>query len=103
MFKRGVFLWVLLYPALASSILLNLNAQTGNISGTVTDSSRQGSLVGALVKAEGQGRTTSTDAAGRYLMLAVPAGTVKVTVSYLGLESVTHEVTVQGGATATLD
>jgi TonB-dependent receptor len=82
---------------------LNLNAQTGNISGTVTDSSRQGSLVGALVKAEGQGRTTSTDAAGRYLMLAVPAGTVKVTVSYLGLESVTHEVTVQGGSTATLD
>jgi TonB-dependent receptor len=80
-----------------------LAAQTGNISGTVTDSTQRGAVIGAKVTVEGAALNTTTDEAGRYLLLRVPAGTAKVTVTYLGLESETKEVSVSGGSTSALD
>src|SRR5262245_14967592 len=75
--------------------------QNGNISGTVTDASGTAVLVGAQVQVEGPARKTVTDESGRFVLIGVPAGKAKVTVSYLGLEAMTREVTVTGGATAT--
>ncbi len=92
-----VFVFVLL-PLAASA-----QTQTGNVSGTVTDSSGRAVLVGAQVQVEGDGRKTTTDASGRYVLLSVPAGTAKITVSYLGLESATHDVHVTSGVTTTED
>src|SRR5436190_1897391 len=86
-----------------NTVAVALHAQTGNISGTVTDASGSAVLVGAQVRIEGQGRNISTNASGRYVALGVPVGKVKVTVSYLGLNSSTTEVAVAAGATATQD
>jgi len=88
---------------LAGAALLNLSAQSGNVAGTVTDSSLNGALVGARVEIEGRRLATATDDSGRYLLLGVPAGAAKLTVSYLGLEATTQEVQVTAGSTATLD
>lgn len=75
------------------------DAQTGNISGTITESVRNLSLAGASIKVEGQGIQTVTDESGRYLLQGVKAGVVKVTASYLGLETATQEVTVTANKT----
>jgi TonB-dependent receptor len=80
-----------------------LHAQTGNISGTVTEASGHAALVSAKVTVEGQELTTATGDSGRYLLLGVKPGAAKVTVSYLGMDALTQEVNVTAGATATLD
>src|SRR5262245_15450523 len=82
--------------------VLPLCAQTGNVSGVVTDSSKR-VLVGAQVKVDGQPITTTSDESGKYTLLGVPAGNVKINVTYLGFESSSQELTVASGATATLD
>src|SRR5262245_4408844 len=88
--------------AVNAALMLTLYAQTGSISGTVTDSSHN-VLVGAQVQVSGQAFSTSSDDSGRYKILGVSAGAVKVTVSYLGLDSSTQEMNVTAGTTATLD
>ncbi len=80
-----------------------LHAQTGSIAGTVTEASRHATLVSAEVAVEGRLKVTTTDEAGRYVLLGVPVGKVKVTVSYLGMESVEKEVEVTAGVTASAD
>src|SRR5262249_568605 len=75
------------------------NAQTGNVSGTVTESSRKLTLAGVSVRVEGQGIQTVTDDSGRYLLQGVRAGTVKLSASYLGLETATQEIIVPANAT----
>ncbi|HEY6806379.1 MAG TPA: TonB-dependent receptor [Pyrinomonadaceae bacterium] len=77
----------------------SINAQTGNVSGTVTDSARSSNLAGALVRVEGQGIQAVTDASGKYLLQGVPAGTVKLSASYLGLQTFTEEITVTANGT----
>ncbi len=79
------------------------NAQTGNVSGTVTESSRKLTLTGVSVRVEGQGIQAVTDESGRYLLQGVRAGTVKLSASYLGMETATKEVTVLANTTITWD
>jgi len=94
---------VFLYLIVSNLLPVTLYAQSGNIAGTVTDSSRRGVLVGAQVQIEGQPFSTSTDESGKYLLLGVPAGNEKVTVLYLGLSPSTMEIPVLPGETVTLD
>jgi Carboxypeptidase regulatory-like domain len=94
---------VFLYLILSNLLPVTLHAQSGNIAGTVTDSSRRGVLVGAQVQVVGQPFSTSTDESGKYLLLGVPAGNEKVTVLYLGLSPSTMEIPVLSGDTVTLD
>src|SRR5262245_28043333 len=82
--------------------VLPLCAQTGNVSGVVTDSSKR-VLVGAQVKVDGRPITTTSDESGKYTLLGVPAGNVKINATYLGFESSTQELAVAAGATETLD
>jgi TonB-dependent receptor len=84
-------------------IALSIHAQTGNVSGTVTESARSSSLSGALIKVEGQGIQTVTDESGRFLLQGVKAGTVKINASYLGLQTATQEITVKANETVTWD
>src|SRR5262245_48624297 len=92
-----------IYLVLTNALVLIAHAQTGNISGTVTDSSKRAVLVGAQVKIEGQAGGTTTDDSGRYLLLGLPVGPAKLTVSYLGLASSTLDVVVAAGVTVPLD
>ncbi len=91
---------VFLYLILSNLLPVTLHAQSGNIAGTVTDSSRRGVLVGAQVQVVGQPFSTSTDESGKYLLLGVPAGNEKVPVLYLGLSPSTMEIAGAGGPLA---
>ncbi len=85
------------------SAALVVYAQTGNVSGTVTDAVHHNTVPGASVRVDGQGMQTATDEYGHYLLQGVRAGEAKITASSLGLESSTKSVTVAGGKTAPLD
>ena len=85
------------------TIQVIVNAQTGNVSGTVTESVRKLTLTGVSVRVEGQGIQTVTDDSGRYLLQGIRAGTVKLSASYLGMQTATQEITVIGNSTITWD
>src|SRR5215470_16283275 len=91
----------LLLLLLATQVVAN--AQTGNVSGTVTESTRKLTLSGVSVRVEGQGIQTVTDESGRYLLQGVRAGKVKLSASYLGMETATQEITALANATITWD
>src|SRR5215510_7170753 len=85
------------------TIQIIVSAQTGNVSGSVTESARKLALTGASVRVEGQGIQAVTDDSGRYLLQGVRAGKVKISASYLGMQTASEEITVRANATITWD
>ncbi|MFM6953676.1 MAG: SusC/RagA family TonB-linked outer membrane protein [Sphingobacteriaceae bacterium] len=81
----GLFLFATLLAA----------AQTGSISGRVTDESKQ-ALPGASVSIKGTGKSTSTDSNGNFKLSGVNKGTVTLTVSFVGYNSAEKTVNVTG-------
>jgi iron complex outermembrane receptor protein len=77
-------------------------AQTGTVSGRVTDDAGAG-VANAEVRVEGTTIRTTTDEQGRYELRDVPAGERTLRVLILGFKSQVRPVTVTAGATATLD
>jgi TonB-linked SusC/RagA family outer membrane protein len=90
----------LLALALASPAL---EAQTGTIRGTVTDSATQGPLQGALVTVVGGTTRAETNQGGQYVLPDVGPGAVRVRVQLIGYAPAEREVTVAAGADATAD
>jgi hypothetical protein len=94
-----------LFPAiLLSSLLLDcLIAQTGKITGKVTERGTGEPLVGANVQIVGTFSGGVTDVNGEFLILNVPFGIYKLNVSYVGYTSATIDsIEVQANATTTL-
>src|SRR5262245_57309224 len=81
----------------------NLMGQTGSVSGQVTEANLKTALSRAQVSVNGSEVMTTTDDSGRYTLLGVPEGKVTIKASYLGLTSVTQEVQVNSGKSATLN
>lgn len=71
------------------------HAQSATIKGTIKDATGV-PLSGASVTVEPSNLGTTTDASGNYT-LKVPAGTYKLSISYVGLATQTVTVTVKGG------
>ncbi|HEX7337620.1 MAG TPA: TonB-dependent receptor [Gemmatimonadales bacterium] len=65
-------------------ILLAVQAGQATVAGTVRDEETGQPLAGAPVALPDLGRSTSTDAEGRYLLLEVPPGPQHITVRFLG-------------------
>ena len=78
-------------------------AQTGAISGAVTNVATGQLLESALVRLDGAPTGVLTQPSGRYLIPGVSAGDHEVTFSILGFEEMTLEVTVVAGETAILN
>ncbi len=78
-------------------------ADTGTISGTVSNSGTGNLLEGARVEIGRLGISALTDQTGRYILSGVPAGTHEITSTYLGLDAMTSTVTVASGQRATRD
>lgn len=74
-------------------------AQTGLITGKVTDADQNLSLPGATLKLSGGNRYTISNDRGNFAFLNVPAGTYTLSVSYLGYKTSSAEVTVTSGGT----
>ena len=78
-------------------------AQTGTVSGAVTDGTSAVGIASAQVLLVGTGLGTLTNQGGRYLILNVPVGSQTVRVVRLGFATQDLQVTVTAGGTATLD
>jgi TonB-dependent receptor len=80
---------------LASSALL---AQTGVVTGRVSDGATGKSLQGAVVRVRGSTVRDVTDADGRYALAAVPAGRQTLSFDYVGLDPLSLDVDVPADA-----
>ncbi|MEE9463939.1 MAG: TonB-dependent receptor, partial [Candidatus Neomarinimicrobiota bacterium] len=76
-------------------------AQTGMVTGTVTDSETGDALAGANVVIVGTTLGAAADADGNYSIANVSTGMATVTASVIGYESDSRTVTVTEGGTAT--
>src|SRR5450631_1423711 len=77
-------------------------AQTGRISGTVTDASKN-PVSGAQILVAAVGLSAESGADGKYTVTGVPAGTYQVQVYRLGFKAKTMTgVTVTAGQSASL-
>ncbi|HEU4774918.1 MAG TPA: TonB-dependent receptor, partial [Lysobacter sp.] len=74
-------------------------AESGTISGVVSDSGRGGYLAGAEVRVSGTNVVAVTGSDGRFTLHRVPAGQHQLTVSYVGRADVRENVTVTIGQT----
>jgi iron complex outermembrane receptor protein len=88
---------------LVAAVPAALAAQTGRITGTVTDSAKS-PLAGAQIGLVGTRLGATTDVSGRYTISGVTAGTYEVRVQRIGqrMESVTG-VNVRGGEDTRVD
>ncbi|CAN5309639.1 hypothetical protein BH23BAC3_BH23BAC3_06630 [soil metagenome] len=64
-------------------------AQTGTLHGIVIENATKETVIGATVQLKDLNLGTATDVNGQYILRNIPAGTHKVTVSYIGLQTVT--------------
>jgi TonB-linked SusC/RagA family outer membrane protein len=74
-----------------------LQAQTGSITGVVTDSRTGAPIVAAQISIDQLNKRTNSDVDGRYRMTEVPVGTHVVQVTNLGYSTFTRDVTVAPG------
>ncbi len=79
------------------------SAQTGTISGTITDAQTGEPLPGATVFLPDLGLGQSTNLDGEYTISNVPEGTHNARITYVGYVSITREVTVTAGEETTLN
>ncbi|MCX6951046.1 MAG: carboxypeptidase-like regulatory domain-containing protein, partial [Verrucomicrobia bacterium] len=89
-----------LFFALALLCATSLRAQTtatGAVEGRVFNAATGNALVNAQVSVEGSGRSVVTDEGGTYRLAGIPAGAVKVTVSYVGMQPQSATVNVTPG------
>ncbi|HSG08786.1 MAG TPA: carboxypeptidase-like regulatory domain-containing protein, partial [Longimicrobiales bacterium] len=80
-----------------------LAAQTGTVTGLVTDATNGAPLVGAQIVIAGTNIGTITNQAGRYLILSGPAGQAQVRAILIGYSQQTETVTVAAGQTVSVD
>lgn len=78
-------------------------AQTGSLTGRVSDAATGKSLQGAIVRVLGTSIVDYTDAEGRFSITGVPPGPRRIEVDYVGLDAMVTETTVGGNTATTLN
>ncbi len=73
------------------------SAQTGSLTGTVTDRNTGETLIGASVFITDLERGTVTDQNGTYTISDIPTGTYNVRFTFIGYRTINQEVQVQSG------
>ncbi|TCD10693.1 TonB-dependent receptor [Pedobacter frigidisoli] len=89
--KQGL-LMLLVFSALI------VKAQTGSVSGKVLDETGQ-PLPGASLLVKGTTRSTSTDVNGNFKLAGLPNGSVTISASFIGYQTLDKAVTVSANAT----
>jgi TonB-linked SusC/RagA family outer membrane protein len=93
--------------ALAALLLLGaplpVLAQSGAITGTITDGRSGQPVAGVQVTVAQTSVAALTNADGRYALQNVPAGTVEIRTRHLGYSPQSQTVTLQGGQALTLN
>jgi hypothetical protein len=83
--------------------MLTFAQGAGLITGTVLDKNQGLSLPGATLKLSPGNHYTVSNQFGKYEFLGVPAGTYTITITYLGYQQASQEVTVNAGKTSEVD
>lgn len=92
------------FLTLLFSLALPALAQTGKITGKVTDKKTGETLIGLTAKLEGLAKGASTNVDGRYTLTAIPPGKYSLTFTYLGYATKkVSDIDVKANETATLD
>ena len=97
MFKKLLSLAIL-----SSLFTVSAFAQSGTLSGTITDASTGESLPAVNVVLTEIMKGASTDADGEYQITGIEPGTYTVEVTYIGYSTISQEVSISAGAN-TLD
>lgn len=98
MVKRSC-LWVIF-----GIISIQLNAQTGSISGIINDSENKETLIGTTVQIENTTKGTTTDIDGKFTLTGIPAGTHTLVISYIGYQTLRKSgVVVENGKETKID
>ncbi|MBN2357114.1 TonB-dependent receptor [candidate division KSB1 bacterium] len=96
--QRFKFLLVFfMFVFLALSFSAVADEMAGVVAGRVSDESSGDFLPGANVMLKGTSYGDATDREGEYVIANVPPGTYTLSVTYIGYETVTVEVTVAAG------
>lgn len=98
LFARRIVRSLALFAAFAVTGLYA--ADTGVVSGSVSNTATGNLLPGARVEITGLGRTALVDDTGRYVFTDVPAGTHELVASYIGLDTLRAQVVVTSGGRA---
>lgn len=98
--RVGICLFVLLGLAATAA---TASAQTGSITGRVLNQGTNEYIKSAKVGIIGTDKEATTDTEGVYVLKSVPAGEVKISASYSGLDTVETTVQVVAGETASQD
>lgn len=77
-------------------------AESGTVSGVVTDAGRGGYLAGAEVRIGGRTVVDATGSDGAFTLHRVPAGRHELTVSYVGRPDFTQDIDVVAGQTTSV-
>ncbi|MDF9833193.1 TonB-dependent receptor [Ereboglobus sp. PH5-5] len=107
--RRGPALFALMLGVAVFTASTDLSAQAarseggGVVTGRVLNKATGQYLSDAVVTVEGTNIQTVTDASGAYRLDNVPAGTVRISASYVGLDDMAREVTVVSSAQARAD
>jgi outer membrane receptor for Fe3+-dicitrate len=88
---------LLLFVFICSSILAS--AQTGSISGTITDAKAKEAIIGGSVLVQGTQVGTSTDIDGKFTISNLKPGTYNLQVSYVAYKTALVSATVEAGKT----
>lgn len=99
----SVKLWTAVAALLALCAALPAAAQTGVLTGRVTDAQTGEPLPGANVLVSGTTLGAAADANGQYRIAAVPAGRVVVVARFIGYRTDSLAVSVAAGGTAQLN
>src|SRR3954469_19111509 len=99
--QSGRFLAAVLLTVLLTGSLPAQTAGTGTIAGRVLNVGNGRYIANARVTVEGTKLEAITDDFGNYQITDVPAGEVKVTTSYTGLDAQSATVNVAAGQTLT--
>ena len=79
-----------------------LTAQSGNISGNITDASTGEPLIGANVFLEGTSLGAATDFEGNYFIVDIPVGSYTIIANYIGYDRLTIENVIVKDGIATI-
>jgi hypothetical protein len=102
--RARLFLAPLLYCLLPALALAQTPAEeAGRILGRLLDAGTREAIVSADVALAGTGRSTRTDAEGRFAFEAVEAGSYRLRAARLGYETIEEDVQVSAGSELVLE
>lgn len=85
------------------TIPLSLAGSSGNLIGTVRDVDSSRPVIGAVVRLQAEGRTTTTNDRGLFIFEDVPAGLEVLEVEMLGYADILEPIQVYGGRSQQLE